>query len=169
MLLVSFCQPSSLYSFFNDRPSTVLRTDSIVFRLLLVLLRFSFSSLVSPITFSVIAQCGRLRGTVSAVERTVNTLLSYPSHFTAVIGCIQEPAGQGVAVRCLLSLYGIIYVTWYTSHLTNLPESDCNSFRHTRSRDYHVYNRTPIRHALLGIQNGPFVSEQSINKTLYNL
>jgi len=47
----------------------------------------------------------------------------------------------------ILSLYGIIYVTWYTRLLyQKLPESDSGSFRYIRSRDY----QTPTRHALLG-------------------
>jgi len=63
----------------------------------------------------------------------------------------------------MLSLYGIIYVTWYTRHLSpvfqHLPEPNSMCllqglvgvengarFRYTRSRDY----QTPTRHALLG-------------------
>ena len=51
-----------------------------------------------------------------------------------------------VASRPILSLYGIIYVTWYTRHLPKPTESDSGSFRYTKSRDY----QTPTRHALLG-------------------
>ena len=51
-----------------------------------------------------------------------------------------------VMPRLLLPLYGIIYVTSYTTLLPkpNLPELDSGSFRYTRSR-----NQTPTRHALL--------------------
>jgi len=45
----------------------------------------------------------------------------------------------------LLSLHGIIYVTWYTRHLPKPPESDSGSFRYARSRDYQTPTRHPVR------------------------
>ena len=50
-------------------------------------------------------------------------------------------------VRPLLSLYGIIYVTWYTRVLPQATRVRFRgSFRYSRSYDYQI----PTRHALLG-------------------
>ena len=70
----------------------------------------------------------------------------------------QDPTGCGClcVMPCpLLSLYGIIYVTWYTSHI---PETHCISFWHISHMTTMFAYQTPTSHAVLGVQKATIVT-----------
>jgi len=128
--------------------------DEVVLRQPDIIILLDRRRVFSPVEKKIVRRisiCGRRR--TFKHQRTIIREVSALTvrHYSFVFQDLPEPnraclvGVYAVTLDPLLSLYGIIYVTWYTRHLPKATR-DSGSFRYTRSRDY----QTPTRHVLLG-------------------